>query len=122
MTAGTSNATHTAEQAAALAGAQAALQQSLRLQEQYKRSRDVLLEELSTQSSELERLQAEHHVLATSLQVRLCCQCHLAEGCTTLLARSAPLHLWTCSHSWGHTPRLLKQLQFRVKSGRRARR
>ena len=106
MTAGTSNATHTAEQAAALAGAQAALQQSLRLQEQYKRSRDVLLEELSTQSSELERLQAEHHVLATSLQVRLCSQCHLVEGCTTLLARSAPLLRCICglSTTAGTTP------------------
>lgn len=52
------------------------LQRCLRLQEQYKRSRDVLLQELDAQSTELERLQSacqrshnERHVLSTSLQV-----------------------------------------------------
>jgi hypothetical protein len=48
----------------------ALLRHCVKMQEQYKRSRDVLLTELSAQSSELERLQAESHVLATSLQAR----------------------------------------------------
>ena len=55
----------------------AVLQRCLKLQEQYKRSRDVLLQELNAQSTELERLQSEserlhneRHVLSTSLQVR----------------------------------------------------
>jgi hypothetical protein len=49
---------------------QAVLRHCLKMHEQYKRSRDKLLLELSTQSEELERLQTEGQVLSTSLQVR----------------------------------------------------
>ena len=48
---------------------QAVLRQCVRLQEQHRRSRATLLQELSQQSAELERLQASSAVLATSVQV-----------------------------------------------------
>ena len=51
-------------------GQQAIVQQCLAMKEQYKRARDKLLVELSAQSEELERLQADGHVLTTSVKVR----------------------------------------------------
>lgn len=49
----------------------AIVQQCLAMKEQYKRARDKLLVALNAQSEELERLQAESHVLCTS--VKVCC-------------------------------------------------
>jgi hypothetical protein len=51
---------------------QAVLLQCLKMQEQYKRSRTVLLQELSQQGLELERLQSSVKILNSSVQVRVC--------------------------------------------------
>jgi hypothetical protein len=49
---------------------QAVLLQCLKMQEQYKRSRTVLLQELSQQGLELERLQSSVKILSSSVQAR----------------------------------------------------
>lgn len=59
---------------------QAVLRQCLRLQEQYRRARTTLLQELSQQSAELERLQTSSAVLVTSVQVRAPCGRALLPG------------------------------------------
>jgi hypothetical protein len=50
---------------------QAMLLQCLKMQEQYKRSRIVLLQELSQQGLELDRLQASVQALSNGMQVRV---------------------------------------------------
>lgn len=68
---GDSAAGLTAEEVASLPAEQraAVLQRALAMAEQYKRSRDKLLQEVNLQSMDLERAQMQSSVLTTSLQV-----------------------------------------------------